>query len=104
MRYLPHTPEDISKMLAAIGVESLDDLFPTVPGDCRHSGELNLPEALSEWDLNSHVDTLADNITQLLENEGLRRHMGQQGRARVEAQFDVRKQCAKLEQIYAKLA
>ncbi len=62
MRYLPHTPEDISKMLAAIGVESLDDLFPTVPGDCRHSGELNLPEALTEWDLNSHVDTLADSM------------------------------------------
>ena len=62
MRYLPHTPEDISKMLAAIGVDSLDDLFPTVPGDCRQSDELNLPEALTEWDLNVHVDKLADSM------------------------------------------
>jgi glycine dehydrogenase subunit 1 len=62
MRYLPHTSEDISKMLAAIGVDSLDDLFPTVPGDCRHSGELNLPQALTEWELNSKVDTLADSM------------------------------------------
>lgn len=62
MRYLPHTPEDISAMLAAIGVNSLDDLFPTVPRDCRHCGELNLPEALTEWELNSHIDTLADSM------------------------------------------
>lgn len=62
MRYLPHTSEDISKMLAAIGVDSLDDLFPTVPGDCRHFGELNLPQALTEWELNAKVDTLAGSM------------------------------------------
>ena len=62
MRYLPHTSEDISTMLATIGLKSLDDLFPTVPGDCRHSGDLDLPEALSEWELNSHIDALADQM------------------------------------------
>jgi glycine dehydrogenase subunit 1 len=62
MRYLPHTSEDISTMLAAIGLKSLDDLFPTVPRDCRQSGDLNLPEALTEWDLNSHIDALADKM------------------------------------------
>jgi glycine dehydrogenase subunit 1 len=62
MRYLPHTSEDISTMLATIGLKSLDDLFPTVPGDCRHSGDLDLPEALTEWELNSHVDALADQM------------------------------------------
>ena len=35
--------------------------------------------------------------------DGLRHQMGHEGRARVERDFDVRKQCAKLEQIYAKL-
>jgi glycine dehydrogenase subunit 1 len=49
-------------MLATIGLKSLDDLFPTVPGDCRHSGDLDLPEALTEWELNSHVDALADQM------------------------------------------
>lgn len=46
------------------------------------------------------VAALADNIAQLLENTALRHQMGQRGRARVEAQFDIRKQCALLEQIY----
>ena len=49
------------------------------------------------------IDALADNVRILLENSSLRRHMGQQGRARVERDFDVRKQCAKLEQIYNRL-
>ena len=59
MRYLPHTPEDISEMLSAAGVGSLEDLFPTIPDDCRRKGDLNLPRRLSEWELNSHIDTLA---------------------------------------------
>ena len=59
MRYLPHTPEDIAAMLEAIGIKSLEDLFPTVPHDCRRSGELKLPQALTEWELNNHIDRLA---------------------------------------------
>ncbi len=46
------------------------------------------------------VDSLADNIAQLLDNSTLRRHMGDQGRSRVEQMFDIRKQCARLETIY----
>ena len=59
MRYLPHTPEDISAMLSVVGVGSLDELFSTVPETCRRQKELNLPERLSEWDLNDHIDALA---------------------------------------------
>ena len=62
MRYLPHTPEDISEMLTAIGVDSLEDLFSTVPGDCRRESELNLPQRLSEWELNSHIDELSETV------------------------------------------
>jgi glycosyltransferase involved in cell wall biosynthesis len=50
------------------------------------------------------VAGLADNIAQLLENRTLRHNMGSEGRKRVETSFDVRKQCAKLESIYAKLS
>lgn len=46
------------------------------------------------------VAGLADNIAQLLENPSLRHNMGAAGRDRVEQHFDVRRQCAKLEQIY----
>jgi len=49
------------------------------------------------------VDGLARNIATLLENQSLRNDMGIQGRRRVEQDFDIREQCAKLEQIYDKL-
>jgi glycine dehydrogenase subunit 1 len=59
MLYLPHTSEDISSMLRVVGVEDLDDLFATVPEDCRFKGDLNLPEQLSEWELNDHMEALS---------------------------------------------
>ena len=46
------------------------------------------------------VDCLVANIAELLENSTLRHNMGNRGRERVEADFDVRKQCARLEKIY----
>lgn len=62
MRYLPHTDEDISSMLKTIGVDKLDDLFKTVPGDCRHTEPLNLPEPMTEWELNDLFDTLSESM------------------------------------------
>ena len=58
MRYFPHTPEDITEMLTTVGVDSLDDLFATIPDECRSRNELNLPEALTEWELDNHIDEL----------------------------------------------
>lgn len=60
MRYLPHTNADVVSMLEAIGVRNLEDLFSTVPEECRKFGELELPEPLSEWELCNHVEGLAD--------------------------------------------
>jgi glycine dehydrogenase subunit 1 len=62
MLYLPHTDEEIASMLKVVGVEDLDSLFSTVPEDCRFRGDLNLPEALSEWELNDHMADLSDNM------------------------------------------
>jgi glycine dehydrogenase subunit 1 len=62
MRYLPHTSENITAMLQKVGLNSLDDLFSTVPEDCRRKTDLNLPEPLSEWELNAHMDALASSI------------------------------------------
>ena len=59
MRYLPHTDEDIAAMLGVIGLKDLDALFAAVPADCRMSGELRLPPALTEWELDDHMDRLA---------------------------------------------
>ena len=49
-------------MMKTVGVNSLDDLFKTIPDDCRCNGELNLPEALTEWELNDHVDGLCSSM------------------------------------------
>ena len=49
------------------------------------------------------VAGLAEAIASLLEDSRLRRDMGAAGRRRVEHQFDIRKQSAKLEQVYDEL-
>ncbi|MFZ1985714.1 MAG: aminomethyl-transferring glycine dehydrogenase subunit GcvPA, partial [Desulfatitalea sp.] len=59
MRYMPHTATDIQAMLAAVGARHLDDLFAAIPADCRRARPLDLPPALSEWDLDRHMETLA---------------------------------------------
>ncbi len=59
MRYLPHTEADIQAMLGAVGVGSIDDLFAQIPGECRRRRPLSLPPALSEWDLDRHMEQLA---------------------------------------------
>lgn len=59
MRYLPHTNEDITSMLQKVGLGSLDDLFSNIPEDCRRKDDLNLPQPLTEWELDSHMDALA---------------------------------------------
>ncbi|WP_028584142.1 aminomethyl-transferring glycine dehydrogenase subunit GcvPA [Desulfogranum mediterraneum] len=63
MRYLPHTQEEISAMLQVTGNSSLEDLFATIPDTCRMSDQWEqLPEALSEWELDSHIQALADTM------------------------------------------
>jgi len=47
MRYIPHTDAEIEKMLKAIGLKSLDDLFEHIPQEIREKGKLNLPPPLS---------------------------------------------------------
>ena len=59
MRYLPHTREDIQQMLQVAGAADLEALFSSIPDDCRRKDEMNLPEPLTEWELNGHMDRLA---------------------------------------------
>ncbi len=59
MRYLPHTPEDIGAMLKVIGADRIEDLFASIPADCRRTADLDLPGPFSEWELNDHMTQLA---------------------------------------------
>ncbi len=67
MRYLPHTKEDISAMLKVVGVDGLEGLFSTVPEDCLKRGPLNLPDPLTEWELNLHMASLAASMATMQE-------------------------------------
>lgn len=62
MRYLPHTDEEITEMLGVVGRNSLDELFCSVPDECRYIGSMPLPEPLDEWELTDHAAELAKAI------------------------------------------
>ena len=59
MRYLPHTAAEIGEMLSAVGARDIEDLFAHIPEACRRKEPLRLPEALSEWELDRHMDGLS---------------------------------------------
>src|SRR5262245_53963784 len=60
MRYLPHTEQEISEMLSAVGRASLDELFTTIPASARFQGLLAVEPALDEARLMAHMRSLAD--------------------------------------------
>src|SRR6202789_4358519 len=50
MAFIPHTPDDVARMLQLIGVQSIDDLFDEIPGELR-AGALGVPPVMSEMEL-----------------------------------------------------
>ncbi|HEV8103421.1 MAG TPA: aminomethyl-transferring glycine dehydrogenase subunit GcvPA [Gaiellaceae bacterium] len=59
MSYLSLTDADREAMLAAIGVETIDELFRDIPAGVRFAGELDVPPALAEVELQRHLEDLA---------------------------------------------
>lgn len=55
---MPHTEEDIAKMLQRIGVESIDDLYSDVPKEVIFTREYDIPSAMSEIELRRHFEEL----------------------------------------------
>ena len=51
MPFIPHTEDDVSSMLSAIGVESIDDLFDEIPPELRAKGLDGIPAGLSEMEV-----------------------------------------------------
>lgn len=65
MRYLPHTREEVQRMLQVIGVSSIDALFEPIPTEARLDRPLAVPPALAEPELMRLMQELA------LENRGV---------------------------------
>ncbi len=63
MPYHYNTPEDKQAMLAAIGAESVDVLFDSIPAELKLGRRLDLPPALSELELDRHLRELASHNT-----------------------------------------
>ena len=58
MVYGPHTPDDRSRMLAALGISSVDELFEVIPPAVR-ARPMDLPPGLTELELMARLRTLA---------------------------------------------
>ncbi len=61
--YSPHTPADVAEMLAAIGVDSIDDLFRQVPARLRERAAQDRSPGMTEPELRTHLEGLASRNT-----------------------------------------
>ena len=59
MSYIPHTPVETETMLAAIGVQSIDELFDAVPAAHRFPS-LDLPPPLSEMEVANEMLAISE--------------------------------------------
>jgi glycine dehydrogenase subunit 1 len=50
MAFIPHTPDDVARMLELIGVQSIDDLFDEIPAELR-AGVLGVPPPMGEMEV-----------------------------------------------------
>ena len=61
--YTALTPDDLATMLAAIGVDSIEDLLAAIPDDIRRTEPLDLPPGRPEQDVFAHLRDLAGRNT-----------------------------------------
>jgi len=59
MRYIPSTEEQKKEMLREIGVSSFEDLIESIPQEVRFKRKLNIPEAISEAELEEKIYQIA---------------------------------------------
>ncbi len=59
MRYIPATKSNIEEMLKEIGVDSIDELFQSIPESLRVRKDLKLSSAMSELELTRYFQKLA---------------------------------------------
>ena len=65
-KYLPHTSDDIKKMLDVVGVNSIEELYSEIPEELKLKRELQIPSAKSEIEVRKVIQGLADKNKPLL--------------------------------------
>ena len=60
MAYFPHTARDRENMLGALGLESIEDLFRSIPEEIRLGRNLDIPERASEPGIIRELGAMAD--------------------------------------------
>jgi glycine dehydrogenase subunit 1 len=60
MSFIPHSEADRREMLARIGVSDVRELYDDVPAELILDGDLEVPEALSEWEAVRLLTELAE--------------------------------------------
>ncbi len=77
-RYVPIPPSEEKEMLSAVGVDSLEDLYASVPHEMLlKDGDLNLPAGKSELEVRAEMTALAEQNTRfrtILRGAGAYRH------------------------------
>jgi len=68
VRYIPATSEDVHKMMEDIGIETLEDLFKSIPEKYRYRKDFSFPKAMSEQELTLHLYQLARQNRNLLDH------------------------------------
>jgi len=61
MRYLPKSPADREQMLAAIGADSINALFSTIPAEYQLQRDLSIPRQHSESEIIDRFRAFAEN-------------------------------------------
>ena len=57
--YIPNSqPENKKEMMQEIGIKNIDELYADIPKRYRLEKPLNLPKALSEFEVKRHIETL----------------------------------------------
>jgi len=60
MRYLPKSPAEREQMLAAIGAQSIDDLFAIIPAEYRLDRDLDVPRQQAESEIIDYFKAAGD--------------------------------------------
>lgn len=59
-KFIPHTAEDIAKMMKRVGIDSLDQLYGDIPAEVVFNRDYMIPSEMSEVEIRKHFDTLAE--------------------------------------------